>query len=346
MKNQHFIIRAFVIELLYISYIVCEVYHIIPSLDSSCYAQQSCLTLNELLPELLKKNTTLWFLPGNHRLTLHLHVSDVNVFCMLSETNNTWIIYDNLASISFTNVDEIRIDNLKFTGQGISDSKPRGPAAAISIHQCASAVINNAIFGHLNRKLIDVNHTSTVSIYKSVFVSNTASNDSNLVHVTGSAISIHQSELSFNVANKGAILGLFNSLTNITESNITCNWAYNGVLHSRNGEVNIDTIWFGNNTYNIYTETTSYRASNSNNVSGDAQIDALIQSFNSSVTLLRNNITCNRGNTGVLWANRSNIVSVQLVFYTTHTREGVYLYKQAILQSITLKLQTIPMGTM
>ena len=326
MKNQHFIIRAFVIELLYISYIVCEVYHIIPSLDSSCYAQQSCLTLNELLPELLKKNTTLWFLPGNHRLTLHLHVSDVNVFCMLSETNNTWIVYDNLASISFTNVDEIRIDNLKFTGQGISDSKPRGPAAAISIHQCASAVINNAIFGHLNRKLIDVNHTSTVSIYKSVFVSNTASNDSNLVHVTGSAISIHQSELSFNVANKGAILGLFNSLTNITESNITCNWAYNGVLHSRNGKVNIDTIWFGNNTYNIYTETTSYRASNSNNVSGDAQIDALIQSFNSSVTLLRNNITCNRGNTGVLWANRSNIsVSSTCFLHNTYKRRGIFI---------------------
>lgn len=99
-----------------------EVYHVSPTLHyRDCPAP--CLTLDQLATnssDLLGMNTTIMLLPGKHRLSMNLEVSNVTAFTMMSMNVAGQILCGVLSSLSFCNTQKVHITNIKFFGCGSS----------------------------------------------------------------------------------------------------------------------------------------------------------------------------------------------------------------------------------
>ena len=92
-----------------------------PSLDATCPAGP-CYTLSQFATnqsQLIKLNTTLLFLSGNHSLNFAITITDSNYFSMLSQSPskpNIHCQYD--ANITFNNISNMTIHGISFRGCG------------------------------------------------------------------------------------------------------------------------------------------------------------------------------------------------------------------------------------
>ena len=113
-----FILSLFLSQLLWIRFVVCDVYHIIPSPDHHCPVEL-CLTLSLFAVNAslyLDNNTSLIFQPGNHTIRLKLNVSGVITFSMISNQSRAGIVCENDSESGFTfnTVNHVHISNLQF----------------------------------------------------------------------------------------------------------------------------------------------------------------------------------------------------------------------------------------
>lgn len=108
--------------------VFCQVHYIVPTPDSECLTD-SCLTLSqfaEIYPDNSTKssNTTLVISGENHNIDIHISVSDVAGFSMLSANGSepnpgpVTIICSEYASFTFRNVSSVLVHGLVFEGCG------------------------------------------------------------------------------------------------------------------------------------------------------------------------------------------------------------------------------------
>ena len=98
--------------------------YITPSLDVPCLVKP-CLTLSQFVANahsLTESHTMLVVLPGKHKLTMNLLVSDIKRFSMISnssleQSHFKIICYQNV-SFQFDNIHNLWIRGLKFIGCG------------------------------------------------------------------------------------------------------------------------------------------------------------------------------------------------------------------------------------
>ena len=103
---------------LWIGFVSCAVYHIVPSPDHHCPVE-SCLTLSSFAANAshyLDNNTSLIFQPGNHIIRSKLNVTDVVNFSMISDQSRADITCENdsKAEFIFNGVNHVHVNNLKF----------------------------------------------------------------------------------------------------------------------------------------------------------------------------------------------------------------------------------------
>ena len=108
--------------------IFCQVYYIVPTLESEC-STDSCLTLSQFAEIYLvsseatnSNNTTLVIIGDNHNLSMHISVSNVAEFSILSANDTelnpgpVTITCGKHASFTFRNVSSVLIHGLVFVG--------------------------------------------------------------------------------------------------------------------------------------------------------------------------------------------------------------------------------------
>ena len=103
---------------LWIAFVSCAVYHIVPSPDHHCPVE-SCLTLSSFAANAsfyLDDNTSLIFQLGNHVKRSQLNVTGVANFSMISDQSRVGITCENdsKAGFIFNGVNHVHVSNLKF----------------------------------------------------------------------------------------------------------------------------------------------------------------------------------------------------------------------------------------
>ena len=97
----------------------CEVFHVLPSPSVPCLAGR-CATLSEFAnnsSNLLKFNTKLIFLPGNHRIASELIIANISSFSMFTLSNSSSSVIfscEEYVGVSFESIDEVNIRGLRF----------------------------------------------------------------------------------------------------------------------------------------------------------------------------------------------------------------------------------------
>ena len=98
-------------------------YHIKPSMNASC-PEEPCLTLSQFAThteDYLESNTTLYFLPGQHNLSLEINVTTITKLSMtsrptISNSPSATIACEGNASFTFSNIEEVYIGHMRFSG--------------------------------------------------------------------------------------------------------------------------------------------------------------------------------------------------------------------------------------
>ena len=103
---------------LWIGFISCAVYHIVPSPNHHCPVE-SCLTLSSFAANTslyIDSNTLLIFQPGNHVIRSQLNVTGVVNFSMISDQSRAGITCENdsKSEFVFNGVNHVYVSNLKF----------------------------------------------------------------------------------------------------------------------------------------------------------------------------------------------------------------------------------------
>ena len=158
---------ALVTLMLYLSFITCEVFYIMPSTTYPCPQDpQIYFTLKQFTDNIYSNtyaNMTLIFLPGNHTLDSDLNVMNLSEFSMYSDVNIAWISCKRNGFLTFINVKTVQIRNLAFLGCGEN-----------ILHQINLLTVQDSIFqGYYDSGTALYIIETVANIAKSLFVSNT-----------------------------------------------------------------------------------------------------------------------------------------------------------------------------
>ena len=164
---------------LWIGFVSCAVYHIVPSPDHHCPVE-SCLTLSSFTANTnlyIDNNTSLIFQPGNHIIRSILTVTDVIDFSMMSVANQSraGITCKNNTKpgLIFNAVNHVHLSNLKFF-ECYCDIRYNSSDHGIKLITltASSLVLVKCIFeNNVGTSLIKATH-SNITIVQSTFKDN------------------------------------------------------------------------------------------------------------------------------------------------------------------------------
>ena len=176
MMNSYF---SLFLTYLWIGFVSCAVYHIIPSRNHSCPVE-SCLTLSSFAISTslyLDSNTSLIFQPGNHTVHSGLIIKNVATFSMTSystKQSSTGIICDENSSRSdfiFETVDHVHISSLNFYGCECNNIEFALDIASITVIESNLVLLECIFKGYKSTSMITANH-SNITIMQCIFRDN------------------------------------------------------------------------------------------------------------------------------------------------------------------------------
>ena len=97
-----------------------EMYFVTPLVCSNA-KKQPCLTLSQFAAnasDYPNSNITLNILPGNHNLHSRLHLTNLDIFSMVSESSTATIVCQEPANIFLQSISQVSIEKMEFIGCG------------------------------------------------------------------------------------------------------------------------------------------------------------------------------------------------------------------------------------
>ena len=168
---------------LWIGFVSCAVYHIIPSPNHHCPVE-SCLTLSEFAANTnlyLDNNTSLIFLLGNHTISSKLYVIGIVNFSMISDQSRAGITCetDSMAGFTFNSVNYVNVSNLKFY-RCCCDSYDLCDDFNLIILNASTLVLVKCTFeDNVGSKISMINAAhSNITLVQSMFKNNSLSDES------------------------------------------------------------------------------------------------------------------------------------------------------------------------
>ena len=157
----------------------CSVRYITPNDNSTCPANNTCLTLSRLFSNatlIIERNLSLIFLPGDHRIDSTLSLSNISELSMNSAegASTTTITCGQLANVSIYAVDYVLINGLRFIA--CEDS---------SITQVTNLTLWNSIFeaasDRSRRTKLTLNEINSAHVSNSSFLFNTWASEESIM---------------------------------------------------------------------------------------------------------------------------------------------------------------------
>ena len=207
-----------------------EMYFVTPLVCSNA-KKQPCLTLSQFAAnasDYPNSNITLNILPGNHNLHSRLHLTNLDIFSMVSESSTATIVCQEPANIFLQSISQVSIEKMEFIGCGGN-----------VIHSVGQALFQNAMFYGWENSSSALRLTrSGALIVNCFFMFNTvgtyAYHYNNKTRRAGGAIVITHSDISIIDSNFEHNLAEAGGAVMITHSNISiinCNFEDNSAGH-------------------------------------------------------------------------------------------------------------------
>ena len=326
-------------------------YHIKPSMNASC-PEEPCLTLSQFAThteDYLESNTTLFFLPGQHNLSLEINITTITKLSMTSKSTisnspSATIACEGNASFNFFSINTVYIGHLRFSGcyghKSISVQmlvvvnslflSHRGPALEIisSLAKIAgSSFIANSHGSYQQRptKFNDVRGGAAlyiknvnITLISSVFEENRASGDGGVIRAErDNRITITHSNFSRNSAVSGGVLSIESRDMNLVNI-IGCEFIANSA-EKTGGVIIIDAIQNLNNIIKITIKNTKFIRNKARFRGGALQLNSVKMTLYESV--FAENSAQYYG--GIVFATHTNLTVFRGMIRTNSVRTGI-----------------------
>ena len=295
---------------------------IIPSANASCPAHP-CITLNEYakdIEEYLMDNTTIIFLPGNHRLDIVLHLQNVSNVTLTAIDENmhsdVQVSCGPLAYIKCTASNNVEMNSIVFIPNGVADKEN---CSVLSFQETSAFLSNLTVFGNneMQSTAICFMDSSQVTIHLMTVIGVTSFSGAAINAVNSTVDFVGHSTFSSNTAINRGGTGVFeNCIINVIGSILFANnrafeyggavvltdsiWNIHGnILFINNSAViHGGTVMLNNSDFNMYgnvsfinnTVLIQNESSSSNFVGGGAIYCTDSRIYVSGYTLFRNNV--------------------------------------------------------
>ena len=287
--------------------------YITPSAESLC-PDQPCLTLQQLSDNTthhLKSNTTLEFLPGNHRLASELIVRNVDSLSILSNTTDSLIMCDDSGRFTVASVVSMQLKNLRF----IDCKGNKIVSVKLTIQECTflSQTVGKSLLASNNIMTMLELYESSVAISATSFITsnnNTAFYDGAMLISRRSNITLLSSH--FTTKNGKALAVESRSHINVKntafcDSTVTFSSDQPTLIQVVESTVAIESSTITNNTGEI-----------------------IVYVLKSNVSIHNTNISLNNGTFSVIYMMKSDVRLTGGITYSEN--HGPFLIKNCFIQ--------------